>query len=482
MRFTRFSAAIFITAALLAGCAAEGSSDNSSDTINETTNVTDTSAEATTIQDDKADTDTISENLPVLSIETVDQSPDVMDFVYLPVSEHVSEAIASWTPGYDMPPAPYYEDCSVTLTSPDGSLLIPPSEAKVKVRGNWTTNYPKKPLRIKFSEKQEIPGLNEGNSFKNWVLLAEYKDGSMLRNKAALYAAREILGADGYYAADSDLVQVVINGEYMGLYLLTEMQQTAKGRVDINEPERDYTGTDIGYFLEYDGYFLNEDELHRFPLDLADNAPLTPYDGKGGSGITVQCLPESDYDDKNAAGITIKSDIYSQEQHDFIADRINNTYRIMYEAAYNHKAYVFGEDQRSISETSEITPRQAVENVVDVKSLVDMYIISELTCDADIYWSSFYMDIDMSAEGSGKLRFEAPWDFDSAMGNRDRCIDGQGFYASNISPRAGTRGCGRVGRRRMQGGRPERRLPANRPACIRGLVSEYDKGDLDKGC
>ncbi len=72
--------------------------------------------------------------------------------------------------------------------------------------------------------------------------------------------------------------------------------------------------------------------------------------------------------------------------------------------------------------------------MVDVDSLADMYIISELTCDADIYWSSFYIDADFGAEGSKKLRFEAPWDFDSAMGNKNRCIDGTGFYAANIVP------------------------------------------------
>jgi len=87
-----------------------------------------------------------------------------------------------------------------------------------------------------------------------------------------------------------------------------------------------------------------------------------------------------------------------------------------------------------LSLASNITPQQAVENVVDVDSLADMYIISELTCDADIYWSSFYIDADFGAEGSKKLRFEAPWDFDSAMGNKNRCIDGTGFYAANIVP------------------------------------------------
>ena len=145
-------------------------------------------------------------------------------------------------------------------------------------------------------------------------------------------------------------------------------------------------------------------------------------------------LPKSKYDPEKPMGITIKSDIYSQEQHDFIEGFVNNVFRIMYEAAYHDRAFVFDDAYRNIYETDTVTPRQAVENVVDVQSLMDMYIISELTCDADIYWSSFYMDVDFGPGGSKKLRFEAPWDFDSSMGHKNRCLDGTGFYACNVVP------------------------------------------------
>ena len=84
----------------------------------------------------------------------------------------------------------------------------------------------------------------------------------MLRNKTAFQLADELLGKDGYYTADSEFVEVRINGEYRGVYLLTEQQQIGKGRIDINEPEKDYTGSDIGYLLEYDGYYNNEEPLY----------------------------------------------------------------------------------------------------------------------------------------------------------------------------------------------------------------------------
>lgn len=372
--------------------------------------------------------------LPRISIQTVNQDPDVLDFVTLPVAEHVSEQIASWTPGYQMPPAPYKEACKVSVNYPDGSIQITDADADVKVRGNWTTNYAKKPLRIKFAEKQKLIADEGGAEAKNWVLLACFKDASMLRDKTALDIAREILEPDGLYASEAELVEVEINGKYWGVYLLTDMLQVHSDRVDINEPEKDYQGTDIGYLLEFDGYFYNEEPLHQFHVDYMDNAPLKPYDGYDGSGETMTCLPENSDDEKKDIGFTIKSEIYSQEQHDFIASYVDNVYRIMYHAAYDNQAYCFNEEYSAISETADMTPQEAVEAVVNVQSLADMYIISELTCDADIYWSSFYMDADFSADGDKKLTFEAPWDFDSGLGNKDRCANGKGFYAANIVP------------------------------------------------
>lgn len=368
--------------------------------------------------------------MPVINITTKSSDKDAIKFATEPVSKYVSKEMAMWTPGFKMPPAPYYEDCFITVTDTSGTNTVSGAEAQVKVRGNWTTSYPKKPLRIKFAEKQTMLGLNGGKEFRNWVLLALYKDGSMLRDKTSLEAARGLLGADGLYASDSTLVEVKINGEYFGVYLLAEQQQVNKNRVNVTKCEENYQGTDIGYFIEYDGYYINEDVNHRFFIKFNNNAPLTPYDGNEGSGKTVTAQGSN----KKKVGFTIKSDIYSSDQKDFIANFVDGVYKIMYEAAYNQKALVFDSEFKELKETTDITPREAVERVVDTDSLADIYLISELTCDADIYWSSFYMSADFGKDGSKKLRFEAPWDFDSGLGNKDRCADGTGFYAANIVP------------------------------------------------
>lgn len=371
------------------------------------------------------------DTLPVISIQTKNQNSDALDFVTEPVNDYVSSLIASWTPNYKIPPAPYYEPCTITLTDTDNSVLLS-ADADVKVRGNWTTSYDKKPLRIKFDKKQSMLSLNDDAKQKNWVLLADYKDISLLRNKAAMSISREILGADNLYSADTALVEVVINGEYWGVYLLTEQQQISSERVNITNAPKDYEGTDIGYLMEFDGYYEQEIPLKSFAVDYADNAPLVPFEGDSVSGKTMSPLNTGGFDRTENVGITIKSDIYSQKQHDFIESYMNNVYKILYYAAYDDKAYAFNSDYTDISPASNLTPQQAVENVINVDSLADTYIICEVACDTDIYWSSFFMDVDFGENGSKKLTFEAPWDFDSAFGNKDRCGNGKGFYAANI--------------------------------------------------
>lgn len=373
-------------------------------------------------------------DIPVLTITTKSTEKNVMDFVTKPVSAHVARSIASWTPHYEMPPAPYYEACTVSLTDTDKTLLLDSVNADVKVRGNWTTSYDKKPLRIKFEEAQNLLGLNDGATFKNWLLLAEYKDASLLRNKAALSLARDLLAEDGLYASDAAFVEVVINGQYWGVYLLAEQQQIDADRVNITEAKEGYTGIDIGYFLELDGYYMHEEPLQQFHVDYADNGELIPFDGADGGGRTMKCLSDPKFGRKNEIGITIKNEIYSEEQHDFIASYVNNVYDILYAAAYRGEAYVFDDDYTQIAKSTALTPREAVERVIDVSSLADVYLINELLCDADIYWSSFFMSVDFGPAGNKKLTFEAPWDYDSAMGNKDRCADGTGFYAANIVP------------------------------------------------
>ena len=208
-----------------------------------------------------------TEGFPLIKISSTENNGN-NDFVTKPVAKHVRESQMSWGDYSNKnSPEPWYEKCTISL----GDKLI--GEGQVKVRGNWTTNYPKKSLRIKFDKKQNIAGLHGGEKFKNWVLLASFKDASILRDSVGLQAYRKMFPG---YASDCRLVELEVNGEYFGVYLLAE-QQEAK-RVGLTEPEKDDKNTDIGYLIEFDSYYYTEDKNEQFEINYGGS--LKDYDGK----------------------------------------------------------------------------------------------------------------------------------------------------------------------------------------------------------
>lgn len=102
---------------------------------------------------------------------------------------------------------------------------------KVRYRGNSTRLwYPKKPYRIKFNEKVEVLGLAAN---KDWVLLANYRDQSKFMNAVVFDMARN-MGHFKFVNANR-FVEVEVNGDYKGIYQLTEQIEQAASRVNIDK-------------------------------------------------------------------------------------------------------------------------------------------------------------------------------------------------------------------------------------------------------
>ncbi|MCR4952636.1 MAG: CotH kinase family protein [Treponema sp.] len=351
------------------------------------------------------------ENLPVIEIYSESQNNK---FVTKPIASNIKKIMQSWGPAPSNP-SPYYENCKISITDDDGSIFMKNTQAQVKVRGNWTSTYDKKSLRVKFQKKQGMLGLHNGEEFKNWVLIAMYKDWSMLRDYTAQYMSKLI---SPYYSSDSRLVEVYINDVYWGVYLLAELQEVSKNRINITKPRKGYKGTDIGYLLESDTYAKYEEKSKNFVLDY--KLPIYDIDGnKASKGLLIKTF-------------TIKNDINDMEQHDFIKKYMTLLWELCYEASYNNKFYKFNKDYTELVPSDAKDCFECVSSVIDIDSLIDTYILSEICCDADLYWTSFYMDVDFGKKGNKKLTFEAPWDFDSALGNKDFCSDGKGLYAAKI--------------------------------------------------
>jgi len=102
------------------------------------------------------------------------------------------------------------------------------NKISIKVRGNSTKGLAKKPYKLKLDSKANLFNLG-GAKNKHWVLLANYLDESLMRNKLAYDYAAEV----GLVHMKSTWVDVVFNGEYAGVYQVCPHIRVAKDRVDI---------------------------------------------------------------------------------------------------------------------------------------------------------------------------------------------------------------------------------------------------------
>lgn len=135
----------------------------------------------------------------------------------------------------DEPSKEQYCDASVKIIDESGQYENnEQNSAKIKIRGNSTANAHKKPYNIKFSDKQNILGMGKS---KKWCLLANAFDPTMLRNALALELARK---TRLQYTPASTFVELYCNGEYKGVYYMTNPVNTGKDKVDIDVKKNDY--------------------------------------------------------------------------------------------------------------------------------------------------------------------------------------------------------------------------------------------------
>lgn len=314
-----------------------------------------------------------------------------------------------------------YVNCIVEIFNCEDKYIKDAVSAEIKVRGNASAYYGNKddlkkygaPYRIKFTNKQSVLGLNSNAKCKSWVLLKTYETG--VRDHLAFTLARTI-NEGKYYASDSRFVQVYMNEKYMGIYLLCEQSQANPNRVAINECEPDYTGTDIGYFVELDNYSYEED--WRFMLNY-NKESITDY-----SGTTR--TPKSYY-------YSIRNDIYSDEQKKFIERYFEVAYEIPMRAIKYGEYYRLNDDfTLTLAQDEFSSAEECVSQVLDLESFVDMYITYEIVNDQDVGGGSFFFAVDFgSVSMYKKLTCLCPWDFSWAYTDYNAKSDG-GLYAAKF--------------------------------------------------
>ena len=107
-------------------------------------------------------------------------------------------------------------------------------ELTIKGRGNSSWGAPKKSYKIEFSQKNSILGMPQD---RDWALIANYADKTLMKNYL-MYNLSAELGA--YYAPRCIFVELYLNRQYLGVYLLTETIKIAKKRINIPQNENSF--------------------------------------------------------------------------------------------------------------------------------------------------------------------------------------------------------------------------------------------------
>lgn len=248
-----------------------------------------------------------------------------------------------------------YMDCRVAVmnTENSGFSQISFTDARIRGRGNSTWKWEKKPYRVKFNSGVSLFGLHKA---KDWVLLANYADKSLMRNSVAFDMAR---GLSFDFVPHQYPVDVYLNGEYQGVYSIGEQIERNQERVDI---DLNYEDPDTGYLLEVCG---------------SDEGDVKDVDYFHAGKLIFVRIKSPD---------TKKM---SKEHFDFI------------------KNYVVAAD-KAVREHGDYY------EYIDADSLYDWIIMCELTCNID---TAFRRSCFITKDKGGKLKFGPLWDFDLAMGN-----------------------------------------------------------------
>jgi hypothetical protein len=224
-------------------------------------------------------------------------------------------------------------------------------DLEIRGRGNTTWGVPKKPYQIKFSEKIKVMGMPAA---KRWVLLANYYDNSLLRNKIAF-----LLGMKSHldWTSDSEFCEVFINKEYKGTYELTQKIEASKNKVDV---------TNKGYLIEIENNHKDKQDQLYFTT----------------TRLNVRIKDPDDIDKESP-------------EFEYIKNYVSKVENFLYENEGNKL-------------------NDSLANYVDINSLIDWYIINEITRNGDAtFLNSCYMNL----KPEGKLTLGPIWDFDIAFGN-----------------------------------------------------------------
>ena len=259
-----------------------------------------------------------------------------------------------------------WRDGTVTMVWDKGASILEDT-MRIRGRGNASWGFPKKPYRIKLAHKAKPLGMRA--KAKDWTLINNYGDKTLMRNLVAFYFA-ESFGMK--WTAQSRLADVLVNGEYKGTYQFTDQVEVNKRRVNVAKVDNvDTPGDPVtgGFLLEVDNNYTKEAVNFK---SLVYGMPMVVH------------YPDDDE--------------ITPEQLSYIKD-----YLAQFENSV--KQYDPKKD-----------PEPTYNAYLDVHSFLQHFLVGELSANTDTYHSTYFY----KERGEDKFTFGPVWDFDIALDNDSR--------------------------------------------------------------
>lgn len=301
------------------------------------------------------------------------------------------------------------ETGKLRMVDANGSVIYDNQLNQIKGRGNATWNKPKKPYQIKLSKSTDLIGAGK---CKTWVLLANYSERSLIRNKVAYDLAND---AGLPNSSESCFVDLYCNNQYMGNYQLCEKVQINDNRVEIRDLE---AATEDCNEADVDSY-------PRFGPNSAVTGSCKGYEiPQNPEDITGGYLLELEYKDR-----------YEGEVSGFVTSRGQPVVIKSPECASREQvAYISGffqefEDALYAADGVNPTTGKRYDEYFDLTSLARKYILEEYVknIDANVTSQFFYKPSDQESTTG----FCGPvWDYDNALGNFNGATSTTGIYAA----------------------------------------------------
>lgn len=287
---------------------------------------------------------------------------------------------------------------TMNLIGADGTPVYSGELKQIKARGNSTFTYAeKKSYQIKLAEPSDLLGKQE--QVKTWVLLASYFDATQMHDKLIKDLAAELGLA---YTASCDWVNLYYDGEYRGVYLLSEKNSVGATSVAITDMEQAYEqlnegyGTDMTTALAENSY----GQQYQYTKDLKEPENIT-------GGYLIELNHEM-WDE--VSGFKTRQDVaFNVKSPEWCGDSAMK-YISEYYQAFEDAVYAT-DDTGAYTGYNTGTGKYFYE-YVDMDSLVKVFLLQELALNCDGFISSvyFYKDAD------GMMYAGPIWDQDMTFG------------------------------------------------------------------